>query len=92
MMRRFSRITSCTTRRYISTEKTTHFGFQDIRESEKQEKVGQVFHGVADSYDMMNDAMSFGIHRRWKDHFVDMINPIPPMKIRKNATTTITLI
>lgn len=49
---------------------TTHFGFRDVPTSEKQRLVGQVFTSVARSYDLMNDLMSFGVHRLWKRHFV----------------------
>lgn len=48
--------------------------------SEKQKLVGKVFSNVAESYDVMNDAMSLGIHRCWKDTFV---NTIGPLKMRK---------
>ena len=41
----------------------------------------KVFHNVADSYDVMNDAMSFGIHRLWKNHFVSKLSPNSGMKI-----------
>ncbi|KAI2628851.1 ubiquinone/menaquinone [Hypoxylon sp. NC1633] len=64
--------------------RTTHFGFQDgLSESEKTERVAGVFHSVAESYDRMNDLMSFGWHRVWKDHFVSSLNPglsssVPP--------------
>jgi demethylmenaquinone methyltransferase/2-methoxy-6-polyprenyl-1,4-benzoquinol methylase len=44
----------------------THFGYQEIPLHEKQEKVGKVFSSVAKKYDLMNDLMSFGIHRLWK--------------------------
>ncbi|KAI1764950.1 ubiquinone/menaquinone [Hypoxylon sp. FL1150] len=55
---------------------TTHFGFQDgLSETEKTERVAGVFHSVAESYDRMNDLMSFGWHRIWKDHFVSSLNP-----------------
>ena len=47
-------------------EKTTHFGFETVTESEKTEKVRGVFDSVAKKYDLMNDLMSFGIHRAWK--------------------------
>lgn len=47
-------------------EKTTHFGFQSVPWREKEKKVGEVFHSVAKSYDLMNDLMSIGIHRLWK--------------------------
>ncbi|KZF21071.1 hypothetical protein L228DRAFT_212807 [Xylona heveae TC161] len=58
-----------------SSEKTTHFGYETIAESLKESKVGAVFSSVASSYDTMNDFMSLGIHRLWKDHFVRSINP-----------------
>ncbi len=44
----------------------THFGFQEVDEGEKQGLVGQVFRSVAGNYDVMNDAMSMGVHRAWK--------------------------
>jgi demethylmenaquinone methyltransferase/2-methoxy-6-polyprenyl-1,4-benzoquinol methylase len=46
--------------------KTTHFGFREVPESAKAGLVGQVFSSVASRYDVMNDVMSFGIHRLWK--------------------------
>ncbi len=49
---------------------TTHFGFRDVPVAEKRRLVGQVFTSVARRYDLMNDLMSFGIHRLWKRHFV----------------------
>ncbi|KAG0143715.1 hypothetical protein CROQUDRAFT_660902 [Cronartium quercuum f. sp. fusiforme G11] len=57
------------------TEPRTHFGYKEIPESTKKTLVGQVFSSVASSYDIMNDAMSLGIHRLWKDHFVKSLNP-----------------
>jgi len=51
-----------------SSNKTTDFGYQQVPISQKQEKVGEVFHSVAQKYDLMNDLMSLGIHRVWK-HF-----------------------
>ena len=56
------------------------FGFQDVNYNDKEKLVGKVFSNVADSYDVMNDAMSLGIHRVWKDSFV---NSIGPLKMRK---------
>jgi demethylmenaquinone methyltransferase/2-methoxy-6-polyprenyl-1,4-benzoquinol methylase len=44
-------------------DKTTHFGFREVPESAKAGMVGQVFSSVASRYDIMNDVMSFGIHR-----------------------------
>ncbi|NCQ24538.1 MAG: bifunctional demethylmenaquinone methyltransferase/2-methoxy-6-polyprenyl-1,4-benzoquinol methylase UbiE [Rhodobacteraceae bacterium CG17_big_fil_post_rev_8_21_14_2_50_63_15] len=56
-------------------EKTTHFGFQDVPESEKAGRVRGVFGSVASKYDVMNDAMSLGIHRIWKDAMMDWLAP-----------------
>ncbi|XP_013104409.1 2-methoxy-6-polyprenyl-1,4-benzoquinol methylase, mitochondrial [Stomoxys calcitrans] len=58
-----------------SEEGTTHFGFQTVKESEKEQKVHKVFEDVAKSYDIMNDAMSMGIHRVWKDIFIERLGP-----------------
>jgi demethylmenaquinone methyltransferase / 2-methoxy-6-polyprenyl-1,4-benzoquinol methylase len=52
------------------SQPTTHFGFRDVPTGEKQKLVGEVFTSVARKYDVMNDMMSFGIHRLWKRHFV----------------------
>jgi demethylmenaquinone methyltransferase/2-methoxy-6-polyprenyl-1,4-benzoquinol methylase len=59
------------------TEKTTHFGFQDIPEGQKAGRVQGVFGSVASKYDVMNDAMSLGIHRIWKDAMMDWLAPRP---------------
>ena len=56
----------------MSENKTTHFGFQTVDESEKARKVGAVFHSVARKYDLMNDVMSFGMHRGWKRFAVEL--------------------
>ncbi len=53
----------------------THFGFRDVPLSEKQGLVDDVFHKVADRYDVMNDLMSGGLHRAWKDVMVGMLKP-----------------
>ena len=50
---------------------TTHFGFRDVPESTKAGLVGQVFDSVASRYDIMNDAMSLGVHRLWKRFAID---------------------
>ena len=50
--------------------KTTHFGYRDVPEQQKQKLVGDVFTSVASKYDVMNDLMSFGVHRLWKRYFV----------------------
>jgi demethylmenaquinone methyltransferase/2-methoxy-6-polyprenyl-1,4-benzoquinol methylase len=54
----------------MNEQPTTHFGFRDVPVGEKQKLVGQVFTSVARNYDLMNDLMSFGIHRLWKRHFI----------------------
>lgn len=64
-----------------SHEKTTHFGFQDVPETEKAGRVQGVFRSVASKYDVMNDAMSFGIHRIWKDAMMDWLAPRPGQRL-----------
>lgn len=56
-------------------DETTHFGYEDVRLGEKQGRVDDVFHKVARRYDLMNDLMSGGLHRLWKDRLVAMVNP-----------------
>ena len=56
-------------------ENTTHFGFETIPEKDKAEKVQGVFSSVASKYDVMNDFMSLGIHRFWKDAMMDWLAP-----------------
>lgn len=56
----------------MSEQKTTHFGYQTVKVEDKVQKVGEVFHSVASSYDIMNDLMSFGIHRLWKRYTIEM--------------------
>ena len=58
-------------------EKTIDFGYDDIPEDQKQGKVREVFDSVASKYDLMNDAMSLGIHRVWKDMAMNKVNPQP---------------
>jgi demethylmenaquinone methyltransferase/2-methoxy-6-polyprenyl-1,4-benzoquinol methylase len=53
------------------------FGFAEVTEAEKVERVGQVFRSVAPRYDLMNDLMSAGIHRLWKHDTVNRVNPQP---------------
>ncbi|KFO70352.1 hypothetical protein N303_09720, partial [Cuculus canorus] len=55
----------------------THFGFQTVTEEERREKINQVFESVAKKYDVMNDSMTLGIHRLWKDVLVRKMNPSP---------------
>ncbi len=53
----------------------TSYGFQTVRDGEKQGLVNEVFHKVAHRYDIMNDLMSVGLHRAWKDAMVAWLNP-----------------
>ena len=53
----------------------THFGFQQVPLTEKQGKVNEVFHSVAEKYDIMNDLMSAGLHRPWKNALVSWLRP-----------------
>ncbi|KAF9890220.1 2-hexaprenyl-6-methoxy-1,4-benzoquinone methyltransferase [Aspergillus nanangensis] len=85
---------SCTRRAYAEStkpnhdERLTHFGFKDVPETQKESMVGAVFSSVASSYDTMNDLMSMGIHRLWKDHFVRSLNPgsaLPSRDTDKNG-------
>jgi len=54
---------------------TVSFGYEDVTPIEKTSRVRDVFTGVASRYDLMNDAMSGGMHRMWKDRFVRRVNP-----------------
>lgn len=51
---------------------TTHFGYQTVPAAEKAQKVAEVFHSVAAKYDVMNDLMSFGVHRLWKRFTIEL--------------------
>jgi len=53
----------------------THFGYEDVPLEDKQRRVDDVFHSVARRYDLMNDLMSGGLHRAWKDALVTAVNP-----------------
>ncbi|OLY84939.1 2-methoxy-6-polyprenyl-1,4-benzoquinol methylase, mitochondrial [Smittium mucronatum] len=64
-----------------SQTKYTHFGFDTVPENSKEKLVGSVFSNVATKYDIMNDAMSGGIHRLWKDHFIRKMAPLPGTKL-----------
>ncbi len=54
---------------------TVSFGYEEVAPAEKTARVGQVFTSVARSYDRMNDTMSGGLHRLWKDRFVRRVKP-----------------
>jgi demethylmenaquinone methyltransferase/2-methoxy-6-polyprenyl-1,4-benzoquinol methylase len=58
-----------------SFDNQTHFGFSEVPLDEKQGLVDDVFHKVAQRYDIMNDLMSGGLHRIWKDVFVSRVRP-----------------
>ena len=60
-----------------STGKTSSFGFRDVDAKEKVQLVRGVFDSVASSYDLMNDLMSGGVHRLWKDAAAAKLNPRP---------------
>ncbi len=63
-----------------SSDKTASFGFRDVPEGEKEGLVKEVFSSVAARYDLMNDLMSVGVHRIWKDAMVEWLNPRPGWK------------
>ena len=60
---------------------TTHFGFQTVPEAEKAGLVHGVFTSVASKYDIMNDLMSGGVHRIWKDAMMDWLAPRPDQRL-----------
>lgn len=75
-MLRFSMIRNSVSRLFIrSHSKMTQFGYDQVSEEEKQQRVNDVFTSVAERYDLMNDIMSVGIHRLWKDYFIRSIRP-----------------
>lgn len=59
------------------SEQKVSFGYEDVDPQEKTARVGAVFSNVAGKYDLMNDAMSGGMHRLWKDQFVRRVKPRP---------------
>ncbi len=63
------------------SEKTTHFGFETVPESAKAGRVQGVFGSVANRYDIMNDVMSGGIHRLWKDAMMDWLAPVAGQRL-----------
>ncbi|MEW6983832.1 bifunctional demethylmenaquinone methyltransferase/2-methoxy-6-polyprenyl-1,4-benzoquinol methylase UbiE [Colwelliaceae bacterium 6471] len=62
-------------------EDTTHFGYKTVDKTEKASMVAGVFHSVAQQYDVMNDLMSFGIHRLWKRFTIDASGVRPGNKV-----------
>ncbi|MEM1051219.1 MAG: class I SAM-dependent methyltransferase [Pseudomonadota bacterium] len=71
-----------------TTQDTVSFGYEDVSPEEKTRRVGHVFTSVAKKYDIMNDAMSFGMHRGWKDRFVKRVKPQPGENILDMAGGT----
>ena len=63
------------------TDSTTHFGYKTVAADEKEQLVASVFHSVAARYDLMNDLMSFGIHRLWKRFAIDCSGIRPGHKV-----------
>ncbi len=63
------------TRTTVPEEMTTSYGFTQVGDGEKQPLVNEVFHRVAKRYDLMNDVMSAGMHRVWKDALVSTLSP-----------------
>ncbi|MCL1146430.1 bifunctional demethylmenaquinone methyltransferase/2-methoxy-6-polyprenyl-1,4-benzoquinol methylase UbiE [Shewanella sp. 10N.261.52.F9] len=61
--------------------KSTHFGYKTIEAEKKADMVAGVFHSVAAKYDIMNDVMSFGIHRMWKRFTIESAGARPGMKV-----------
>jgi len=59
----------------------THFGFEQVRESDKARRVAEVFHSVASRYDLMNDLMSAGLHRAWKAFTIGRAQVRPGMRV-----------
>ncbi|GGJ99372.1 bifunctional demethylmenaquinone methyltransferase/2-methoxy-6-polyprenyl-1,4-benzoquinol methylase UbiE [Pseudomonas matsuisoli] len=59
-------------RKTPDSEPTTHFGYRDVPESQKAERVAEVFHSVAAKYDVMNDVLSGGLHRLWKRFTIEL--------------------
>ncbi|MEM6494875.1 MAG: class I SAM-dependent methyltransferase [Pseudomonadota bacterium] len=71
-----------------TTKQTVSFGYEQVAPDEKTRRVGEVFTSVAKKYDVMNDAMSLGMHRGWKDRFVKRVKPQPGEKILDMAGGT----
>jgi demethylmenaquinone methyltransferase/2-methoxy-6-polyprenyl-1,4-benzoquinol methylase len=63
------------------SDNQTHFGYQNVESNKKEQLVANVFHSVAAKYDIMNDVMSFGVHRLWKRFTIDAANVRPGNKI-----------
>ncbi len=66
---------------HTEPDSTTHFGYRSVPEREKAAKVAEVFHSVAQRYDVMNDLMSAGLHRAWKAFTIARADVRPGMKV-----------
>jgi demethylmenaquinone methyltransferase/2-methoxy-6-polyprenyl-1,4-benzoquinol methylase len=64
-----------------SQEKNTHFGFESVAWNEKEKKVAEVFHSVAQNYDLMNNLMSMGIHHLWKRFTIELSQVRPGQSV-----------
>lgn len=69
----YDKLRSCARACFLSffLFKILRLGFKEVREEDKSQLVGDVFTKVASNYDLMNDLMSGGLHRLWKERFVD---------------------
>ena len=72
----------------MTDQNKASFGFQDVSPDEKTDLVTSVFRRVAKSYDIMNDVMSLGVHRHWKNELIDMLRPRPDMHLLDMAGGT----
>lgn len=79
------RVLQSALRNFCTQKPDNHFGFKDVPTESKQSLVNQVFHSVANKYDLMNDAMSLGIHRYWKNEFVQELGNLAPGFNSENA-------
>ena len=68
-------------RKAHDAEPTTHFGYKNVPESQKAQKVAEVFHSVAAKYDLMNDLMSGGVHRLWKRFTIELSGARPGNRV-----------
>lgn len=67
--------------RAFSINEKIDFGFKNVEYDQKQKLVGGVFSSVAEQYDVMNDAMSLGVHRVWKNYFIQQIGPLKSRRV-----------
>ncbi len=72
----------------MNEQDTTHFGFRKVPKAEKADLVRGVFDSVADKYDLMNDLMSFGVHRLWKRFAIELAGVRPGQKVLDLASGT----